>query len=76
MRARHTCNIVNVNNIEVIYDKRIEERDWGTLTNTKIDESCHDEYWNYYSKVKIEGLETVPELFERVHLFLDEIKET
>ena len=57
LRARHTCNIVNVNNIEVIYDKRIEERDWGTLTNTKIDECCHNEYWNYYSKVKIEGLE-------------------
>ena len=76
LRVRHTCNIVNVNNIEVIYDKRIEERDWGTLTNTKIDECCHNEYWNYYSKVKIEGLETVPELFERVHLFLDEIKET
>ena len=76
LRTRHTCNIVNVNNIEVIYDKRIEERDWGSLTNTKIDESYHDEYWNYYSKVKVEGLETVPELFERVHSFLDEIKET
>ena len=50
LRARHTCNIVNVNNIEVIYDKRIEERDWGTLTNTKIDESCHkmDKLENIY----------------------------
>lgn len=57
LRTRHTCDIINSNKIKVIYDDRIEERNCGVLTNTKID-----------------NLETVPELFKRVNLFLDEIK--
>lgn len=57
LRTRYTCDIINSNKIKVIYDDRIEERNCGVLTNTKID-----------------NLETVPELFKRVNLFLDEIK--
>lgn len=74
LRTRHTCDIINSNKIKVIYDDRIEERNCGVLTNTKIDDFYYTEYWNYYSKVKIDKLETVPELFKRVNLFLDEIK--
>ena len=74
LRTRHTCDIINSNKIKVIYDDRIEERNCGVLTNTKIDNFYYTEYWNYYSKVKINNLETVPELFKRVNLFLDEIK--
>lgn len=74
LRTRHTCDIINSNKIKVIYDDRIEERNCGVLTNTKIDNFYYTEYWNYYSKVKIDNLETVPELFKRVNLFLDEIK--
>ena len=39
IRTKHTCEIVNVNNIPVIYDERIMERDGGVLTNTTIDET-------------------------------------
>ena len=74
LRTRHTCDIINSNKIKVIYDDRIEERNCGVLTNTKIDNFYYTEYWNYYSKVKIDNLETVPELFKRVNLFLDELK--
>ena len=74
LRTRYTCDIINSNKIKVIYDDRIEERNCGVLTNTKIDDFYYTEYWNYYSKVKIDKLETVPELFKRVNLFLDEIK--
>lgn len=75
LRTRHTCNIVNVNNIPIIYDKRIEERDCGKLTNEKLGEFYYTDYWNYYSSKNIEGLETIQELFDRVASFLDEIKE-
>ncbi len=75
LRTRHTCELININNIKVIYDKRIEERNCGSLTNTKIDSFYYTEYWNYYSNVKIDNLETIPHLFKRVHSFLDEIKE-
>ncbi len=75
LRAKHTCEIINTNNIKVIYDKRIQERNCGSLTNTKHDSFYYDEYWNYYSKIKVNNLESVPELFKRIHSFLDEIKE-
>lgn len=75
LRTRHTCDIVNGNNIPVIYDERIEERDCGLLTDKELGEFYYTDYWNYYSQNKIEGLETIQELFERIKLFLDDIKE-
>lgn len=75
LRTKHTCNIINANNIPIIYDKRLEERDCGKFTNEKLGEFYYTDYWNYYSNKKIEGLEIIPELFKRVSLFLDEIKE-
>lgn len=75
LRTRHTCEIVNVNNIPVIYDKRIEERDCGTLTNKELGDFYYTDYWNYYSDKEIEGLETLQDLFKRIKLFLDDIKE-
>jgi len=73
-RTKHTMELVNVNQIPVIYDDRLMERDNGRLTLTKIDEYYDNEYYNYYSTKPIEGLETLPELFDRIHSFLDEVK--
>ena len=73
-RTKHTMELVNVNNIPVIYDKRLIERDGGKLTQTVLDDYYYTEYYNYYSTKTVEGLETLPELFNRVHSFLDEIK--
>ena len=73
-RTKHTMELVNVNNIEVIYDDRLMERETGKLTLTTIDEYYDNEYYNYYSTKPVEGLETLPKLFTRVHSFLDEIK--
>jgi len=68
--------LVNVNNIPVIYDDRLMEREGGKLTLTTIEPEYYiNEYYNSYSTKHIEGLETLPELFKRVHSFLDELKE-
>lgn len=75
LRTRHTCELVNINKVPVIYDKRLEERDCGKLTNVELGDFYYTDYWNYYSKNKVEGLETIPDLFKRVKEFLDEIKE-
>lgn len=75
IRTKHTMELVNINNIPVVYDDRLIERDGGKLTLTVIDDFYFKEYYNYYSTEYIEGLETLPELFKRVHSFLDEIKE-
>ena len=75
LRARHTCEIINVNNVPVIYDDRIKERECGTLTCENLGDFYKTDYWNYYSKIKVEGLESIQHLFNRVKQFLDEIKE-
>ena len=75
LRARHTCDIINVNNVPVMYDRRIGERDCGIYTGKEIGEFYYTDFWNYYSKVKVEGLETIEGLFKRVNDFLEEIKE-
>lgn len=74
-RTKHTCKIINANNIPIIYDDRLIERDGGILTNTIIDDYYFKEYYNYYSKNIVEGLETLPDLFKRTHSFLNEVKE-
>lgn len=78
-RTKHTMEIINVNKIPVVFDERLMERDGGKLTLTTIDinnpeDYYYTDYYNYYSENLVEGLETLPELFTRVHSFLDEIK--
>ena len=75
LRTRHTCQIINVNNIPVIYDDRIKERECGSLTCKDLGDFYQTDYWNYYSKVEVDGLESIPGLFNRVKQFLDEVKE-
>lgn len=75
LRTRHTCCIANVNNIDVIYDDRLIERDCGILTDKDLGKFYYTDYWNYYSSKKVDGLETIQDLFLRVKLFLDELKE-
>lgn len=74
LRTRHTCNIININNIPVIFDNRIEERDCGIYTGKGIGEFYYTDYWNYYSNNKVEGLESIQDLFKRIQDFLDDIK--
>lgn len=74
-RTKHTCEIINVNNVPVIYDDRLMERVGGVLTNTVIDDYFFTDYYNYYSTNILEGLESLPELFNRVHSFIDELKD-
>ena len=73
LRTRHTAAIVNTKNLPIIYDERLIERDTGELTGRSVFDDFRDVYWNYYSEEY--DVEHVPELFNRVHPVLDEIKE-
>ena len=42
-RTKHTCNIINVNRIPIIYDERLMERRGGILTNNTHD---NDYFYN------------------------------
>ncbi len=76
LRAKHTCEIVNVNNLPVIYDDRLKERTMGVLDGTDINKYgiTDDDYYNYYYENDAEGFETNKAFYERVHDFLDELK--
>lgn len=75
IRTRHTCDLININKIPVFYEEKLIERDGGKLTLTTIDDYFFQEYYNYYSTNIVDGLESLPELFKRIHSFLDELKE-
>ena len=74
LRTRHTCEIININNVPVVFDERIKERDCGSLTCKELGDFYKTDYWNYYSNIKVQELESITHLFDRVREFLDDVK--
>ena len=75
IRAKHTCDIINVKGIKPIYDDRLIERTLGKMDGHDIVQngfSLYD-FYNYYYKSDDPMFEDFPTLFKRVHNFLDEI---
>ena len=77
IRAKHTCEIINVNDIPVIFDNRLKERTLGKLDGKSLKEEglTEKEFYDYFYKTNIENFEELPILFERVHSLIDEIKQ-
>lgn len=73
-RARHTAEIININNQEVIYDDRIKERSCGDLSGRPLDITNREEYWNYYTTIQYGTSENIKSFFERIYNFLDDLK--
>ncbi|MBR3001956.1 MAG: histidine phosphatase family protein [Clostridia bacterium] len=77
MRAKHTCEIININNVPVIYDDRLKERTLGFYDGKNLKEEGISEsaFYDYFYKNNTENFEELPALFKRVHTLLDEIKQ-
>ncbi len=73
-RAKHTANIINSNNKEIIIDDRITERSCGDLTGKPLEVTNRDEYWNYNSTIQYGTSEDIKLFFKRIFEFLDELK--
>ena len=73
-RTKHTANIINVNNQNIIYDERITERSPGSLSGKSREKENREEYWNYYTTIQYGTSENIKLFFERVYSFLDELK--
>ena len=73
-RTVHTANIINSKKKEMILDERLVERKHGKLSGMPWCTVDRETHWNYYNKEKYNDEESVAELFERVHGFLDELK--
>ena len=74
LRAKHTAQIINYDNIKTVFDERLRERSAGDLKGKPLEFTDREEYWNYYSTINYAGEETMQSLFERVANFLDELK--
>lgn len=74
VRAKHTANILNVNNIEIIFDDSIKERDCGDLSGKSLEFTNREEYWNYYTTIQYGTSENIKLFFERIYHFLDKLK--
>lgn len=75
IRAKHTAEIINVNNNNIVLDNRIRERSCGNLSGQPLEVTNREEYWNYYTKLKYGTSENIQEFFKRIYLFLDELKQ-
>lgn len=74
IRAKHTANIINSNNKEIIIEEKIKERSCGDLAGKPVEVTNRDEYWNYNTTIKYGTSEDVKLFFKRVFEFLDELK--
>lgn len=74
LRARHTAEIINLHNKEIMLDKRLEERNNGNLEGKPLECTDREIYWDYYSNIKYGTEESIANLFNRVADFLNELK--
>ena len=74
LRARHTAEIINFKNREIITDERITERKHGSLEGKPTSVTDREDYWYYYTNTKYGTEERIPDLCNRVKDFLDELK--
>lgn len=74
-RAMQTCEIINDGTINVEYDERITERDFGEFEGLTKSEYNVNEFWNIYSNQKFKRAETLRDVVKRVFSLLDELSE-
>lgn len=72
-RAIQTANIINKNNIPMMFDARIVERNAGKYTNTLVSKIDEHDWWDINPKEKYETAESVEDLCERATDFLSEL---
>lgn len=52
LRARHTAEIINVKNRDILFDNRLKERNPGNLNGKPISYTNREEYWNFNSNIQ------------------------
>lgn len=77
IRARETADIINEGrNLEIIYDDRLKERDFGEYEGEYISNYNVDEFWSYKENKEYEKAENIRVFLKRVNEFLIDIEST
>lgn len=74
VRAKHTANIINLNNRKIIIDNRLSERDPGSLSGKPLNVTNRDEYWNYYTSIHYGTSEDIKLFFDKIYNFINDLK--
>lgn len=73
-RTRHTASIICENNIPMIIDERLVERDFGTLDGGSHNGKYTHDFWDFYLNKNEYGVEPLQNLFFRTKSFLEYLK--
>lgn len=77
LRAKQTALIINEKKqVEVIYDNRLIERDFGELEGLNTKDFDFYGFWNYYQNNHYQSAENIQNFFKRVYECLDDITTT
>lgn len=74
LRAKHTAQIINVNNKKILINDKLKERDPGDLSGKPLTVTNRDEYWNYNTTIRYDTSENIREFFKRIYNFLEDLK--
>lgn len=74
LRAKHTAEIINSNNKNIIIDDRLHERRCGDLSDKPLACTDRNEYWNYNTTIQYGTSENIKEFIEKIYNFLDELR--
>lgn len=74
IRAKHTAEIINFKNKDILIDNRLKERNPRDLSGKHLEFTNIEEYWSYYTKIQYGTIENIQEFFKGVYNFLDELK--
>lgn len=76
IRARQTAEVINSDrNLNIIFDDRLRERDYGEFEGTNKLSFDYNAFWAYNKNINYEKAENVQIFFKRIYDFLDEIKD-
>lgn len=74
-RTKQTCKIINKNMIQVVFDKRIIERNSRSMQFKKITKINREEWYDTNKMIVYKNSEGFKSILERVGKFIDDIKE-
>ena len=76
IRAKHTAEIINTKQKQIIIDNRLTERNPGNLSGQPLKVTNREEYWKYYSKIHYGTSERIVPFFDKVFDFINSLKST
>lgn len=75
IRAKQTAEIIGTaKNLQIIYDDRLRERNYGEFEGTSKSLFNYNDFWAYNKNLKYIKAENIQDFFDRIYIFIDELK--